>query len=262
MNFSALLGILFAVAVFMGGLATSSSNINIYFNTHAFLIVIGGTLASALISFPFRSLWRIKGTIFKKVMGKYGTSPQQLVSEIVELATLNRETPEALRERVQNIGFAFLRESLNLYLDGTLSIEKLEILLRKRTEILFIKQEADSHLIRSLARFPPAFGLLGAVMGMITLLQGLGSQDSFKQIGPAMAMAMISTMYGIAIANFILLPLSTNLSKINQEDFMNRSIVIDGLKLLHAGEHPIIVEETLKSYMLSSDPSEKELRAA
>jgi chemotaxis protein MotA len=99
-------------------------------------------------------------------------------------------------------------------------------------------------------------------MGMITLLQGLGSPDSFKQIGPSMGMAMVATMYGIAVANLVLIPLGENLSKLNKKEFLNRNIVIDGIKLLRSEEHPLVVEETLNSYLLPGERSETQVTAA
>jgi chemotaxis protein MotA len=101
--------------------------------------------------------------------------------------------------------------------------------------------------------FPPAFGLLGTTLGMIALLQNIGSPDSFKLIGPAMAIGLVATLYGIAVANLVFIPMGENLSKLNKEDQVSRKIVLTGVKLLRAKEHPVIVEEFLKSYLLPSE---------
>lgn len=262
MNGSVLLGILVALTVFFGGLASSTNNMNIFYNVHALAIVIGGTLAAALVSYPLKQLWRINLLILKKVFGRQGEPIQDVIGEIVFLAALNREEPDNFREKSKVARDPFLREALELVLDSAIPQEKIESLLRKRAEINLLRQEAEANVLRSIARFPPAFGLLGAVMGMITLLRSLGTQDSFKQIGPAMAMAMVATMYGIALANFFLLPLSSNLSKLAQEEFLRRSIIIDGIKLIQAGEHPLIVEENLKSYLQSGEKVRKKAFAA
>lgn len=253
MNFSALLGIVCAFAVFFGSIFSSTNNVNIFINGHAFLIVIGGTLSASLISFPISQLWRIQKIVFRKVIGRYGATPQVLITEIVKLAEIQRDDPEQLKQVLNRIQYPFLKEALSLYLEGGVAPEKIDNLLRKRAEVIYLKYEDEAHIFRSMSRFPPAFGLLGAVMGMISLLQGLGSPDSFKQIGPAMAMAMVATLYGIAVANLVLIPLGENLSKLNKEEFLNRSLVIDGIKLIREGEHPFIVEETLKSYLLPAD---------
>ena len=111
-------------------------------------------------------------------------------------------------------------------------------------------------MFNTLAKFPPAFGLLGAVVGMIALMQSLGGADAIKGVGPAMAVALVATMYGIAFANFILIPLGENLAKHNRTDKTVRSMVIDGIKLIRLKKHPLLVEENIKSYLL---PSERDL---
>ncbi len=262
MNFSAILGIMAAFAVFFGAIFSATNNVNIFINGHAFLIVVGGTVAAALISFPISQLWRIQKVVFRKVIGKYGASSYVIIHEIVKLAEWHREDPNLVRDKLNSVSYPFLREAMALYLDGGVPAEKIDSILKKRAEVIFLKYESEAHLFRSISRFPPAFGLLGAVMGMITLLQGLGSPDSFKQIGPAMAMAMVATMYGIAIANLVLIPLAENLSKLNKEEFLNRSIVIDGVKLIRSGDHPLIVEESLNSYLPPGERQEKKAKAA
>jgi chemotaxis protein MotA len=94
---------------------------------------------------------------------------------------------------------------------------------------------------------------MGTTLGMIALLNGLGSAEAFKNLGPAMAVGLVATFYGIAIANLILVPMSENLSKLNKEDEIVRDIVIQGIKLLRNRSHPIVVEEYLKSFLLPNE---------
>jgi chemotaxis protein MotA len=85
---------------------------------------------------------------------------------------------------------------------------------------------------------------------MISLLQQLGGKDAQKMLGPAMAIGLVATFYGIVLANLVLIPISENLAMINREDETVRTIIIDGFRLIHRREHPKIVEEHLKSYLL------------
>lgn len=257
MNISSVLGILIAFGVFLGAMFTATNNASIFFNPHAILIVIGGTLAAALISFPLGQLFTIQAIVFKKVIGKYGSKSQNIINEIVALANGYQNDSDFLKDSIDSIKDPFLKEAIQLVLDGGMSNEKMDSILKKRAEVIFLKNDAEANIFRSISRFPPAFGLLGAVIGMVTLLQGLGTPDSFKQIGPAMAMAMVATMYGIAVANFIFIPLSENLTKLNKEDFLNRNIVIDGIKLIREKEHPILVEESIISYLAPKDREQK-----
>jgi chemotaxis protein MotA len=108
-------------------------------------------------------------------------------------------------------------------------------------------------MFKALGKYPPAFGLLGAVLGIIAMMQGLGSADAIKKVGPALAVALVATLYGIAVANFILLPLGENLHKANKFDFVLRQMIIDGLRLIRQKKHPLVVEENLKSYLLPGE---------
>lgn len=249
MNFSSLFGMIIAFTVFVGAIFTSSNTFKIFFNGHALLIVGGGTLAAAMISFPLSNLFDAIKILFRKVLGNSGVSPNELILEFIRLAEGSRKDPQFLAQNVNASSYHFLREALELVVEGGISFDEIEDILDKRAEIIFLENEEEAHIFKSISRFPPAFGLLGAVMGMISLMQGLGSPDSFKQIGPSMAMAMVATLYGIALANFVFIPVGENLSKLNKKELLNRNIVIDGIRLLQLKKHPLIIEENLKSYL-------------
>lgn len=253
MNLAPILGFAIAIGVFIGGLLSSTPNWKIYLNTHAFFIVFGGTLAATFVSFPFGHLYKVARVFVGKALGKNSTPHIKVIEEIVELSQGLQDNQNYLIENVDNIRTHFLKEAVELHNEGGVPLAELDLMLRKRSEVHFARYEEESHVFKTVARFPPAFGLLGAVSGMIALMAGLGSPDSFKQIGPAMAIAMVATLYGIALANFVFVPLGESLTKWNKEDHLMRNIVIDGIKLLRRRQHPLIVEEHLKSYLLSSE---------
>jgi len=255
MNISSILGLLIASTVFIGGILSSTSNWKIYLNFHAFIIVVGGTIAATLVSFPIKQLVKLWKVFFAKILGKGSAPHLKVIEEVIDLSRGIQSNDNYLAENVDKIKIHFLKEAIQLQVDGGISDAKIDQVLNKRSEVHFIRYEEEAHVFKTVARFPPAFGLLGAVAGMIALMGGLGSPDSFKQIGPAMAVAMVATMYGIAIANFIFVPMGEYLSKLNKEDHLMRNIVIDAVKLLRSREHPVVVEEHLKSYLLSSERS-------
>lgn len=253
MNFSTAFGFLIAGVIFIGGMITATPNWKIFLDAHAAVIVIGGTIAATMVSFPIKHLIKVMKVIGFRILKQTKSAHIFVISEVVELAQGLNKDPEYLQKNVENIKTPFLKEAVQLQIDGGIEAFKMDIILKKRAEVHFIRYEDEAHIFKTVARFPPAFGLLGAVLGMVALLSGLGSPDSFKQIGPAMAMAMVATLYGIATANFIFVPLGENLSKLSKEDHLMRCIVIDSIKLLREKEHPVVVEEYLKSYLLSSE---------
>ena len=194
-------------------------------------------------------------------MGK-SASYVYVIEEIINLSRGQFNDDQFLTNNLLKIQSPFLREAVELQIAGGIPDAKIDSILKKRVDFHFLKFEEESHLFKTVARFPPAFGLLGAVSGMIALMSGIASPDAFKTIGPSMAVALVATLYGIALANFILIPLGENVSKWNKEDRLMRSIVLDGLKLLRQKEHPLVVEEHLKSYLLSSDRQKLNIKKA
>lgn len=253
MNISVISGIIVGIIVVIGGIFTSTENWKIFLDVHALLVVVGGTLAATLISFPISQLIKVNKILWSKIIGNHTAPHIKVISEIVSLAAGHRESPDFLQSNLNTIANPFLKEAVQLELEGGIPFQKIDAILKKRAEVHFVRYQDEAHIFKTIARFPPAFGLLGAVLGMIALMSGLGSPDSFKTIGPAMAMAMVATMYGIAIANFIFVPLGENLSKLSKEDHLMRNIVLDAIKLLREKEHPLVVEEYLKSYLLSAE---------
>jgi chemotaxis protein MotA len=255
MNMSSIFGIIAALVVFSVALFTSTSSYGIFLDVHAILIVLGGTAAAALISFPLKTFVTLTKVFAKRVLGKYSNAHEKVIHEIVDLAGGYRDNPNYLNDKVETIQTPFLKEGVQMLLAGGMTPEKMDRIMRKRALTHYKRHEEEAGIFKIIAKFPPAFGLLGTTLGMIGLLQSLGSPDSFKKLGPAMAIGLVATLYGIATANLVLIPIGENLTKLNKEDEILREMVIDGLKLIRAKEHPSIVEEELKSYLL---PSERE----
>jgi chemotaxis protein MotA len=261
MNFSSILGLILAVVVFVAAAVTSTSNAKVFLDAHAFLIVIGGTVSAALLSFSFSRLGGLFKIFYKKVLG--GEKEFSLVvNEIVDLARGYRENEEYLKTKGPSIQHPFLREAVTLLADGGIEAQDLDDILNKRTKNAFHRFEEDAENFKALSKFPPAFGLLGAVIGMISLMQNLGGPDSFTKVGPAMAIALVATLYGIAVANFIFLPLGENLSRLNKKELLIRQMICDGIKLIRAKKHPYMVEEACKSYLLPNERAANDRRTA
>lgn len=255
MNYSSIAGILMAVLVMIGTIVTSVDNAWVFIDYHAAMIVLGGTMAAALTGFSASKMYNMMRVVLVRVFKGALSEYQEVISEIVELARGYRDNPRHLEESVESINTPFLREAIELTIEGGLTPKDIDHILLKRAQTHFKRYEEDANVFHTLAKFPPAFGLLGAVVGMIALMQGLGGADAIKTVGPAMAVALVATMYGIAFANFVLIPLGENLSKHNRTDKVIRSMVLDGVKLIRQKKHPLLIEENIKSYLL---PSERE----
>ena len=183
-------------------------------------------------------------------MGSDDGHADKVIVEIVNIATQAKGNPNFLASASTTAKHPFLKEGLTLISQGGFDEENLEMILLKRAETFHKRYDQQAFFFKTLSKFPPAFGLLGTTLGMIGLMQSLGTPDSFKLIGPAMATGLGATLLGIALSNFILIPIAENLIKINRENEVIRELIIDGLKMLMRKQHPILIEEYLKSYQL------------
>ncbi|WP_157684754.1 motility protein A [Bdellovibrio bacteriovorus] len=254
MNFSSALGVIAAIVVFGVAIFTSTSSREIFLDPHGILIVIGGTMAAAFLCFPVSTFPQMVKVVIRKFLGKYGHRHANAIREIVEMSKTQKEDAQLFREKIPQIKTDFLRDGLKLLVDGGMNDKQLDAILKKRADVQFRRHQKEANIFKTLAKFPPAFGLMGTTIGMIALLQSLGSADAYSRLGPAMAIGLVATLYGIALANFVFIPLGENLAKLNEEDELLRELVIDGIRLLRAQEHPLVVEEFLVSYL---NPTER-----
>ncbi|OFZ39164.1 MAG: hypothetical protein A2504_04710 [Bdellovibrionales bacterium RIFOXYD12_FULL_39_22] len=221
-------------------------------NVHAIAIVIGGTTAAAMVCFPFKHILSIMRIMFKASTGGFQKETIGTINEIVELSQMMVED-KPLEEAIAKVRSPFLRESLQLAVDGTIPDNELEAVLFKRVEIQNEKYKQEGITYKIIGKFPPAFGLIGTTLGMISLLQGLGGESAFEKLGPAMSVSLTATFYGLVVANLFLIPIGENLSFASQHDLTRRRIIVEGVMLLKHRKHPLIVEECLKSYLSPAD---------
>ena len=253
MNLSSILGILAALAVFFISIFTATPSRGIFLDPHGILIVIGGTIAASLISFKLPVFVTIFKLFFNKFLGRDAQKFDSAIKEIVELSKNNRENPSYLKDNSSSIKNPFLREAIEMMVRGGMSAEELDTILMKRAATHLKRYEEEAMIFKTIGKCPPAFGLMGTTLGMIALMQNMGSPDSYKTLGPSMAIGLVATLYGIAITNLILIPMGENLSKLSKEDEIMRDMVIDGVQLIRDKVHPLIVEEHLLSYLLPNE---------
>lgn len=253
MNKSSIFGTLAAIVVLGTVMMMSSKSPHVFLDPHGILIVFGGTTAVGLMCFPPRFFVRTGKVVMNKFLGNYATRHEVVITEIVDLARGQRDNPDYLKTKVKTLKTDFLRDGIDLIVQGGIPDAALDSILIKRAQTHSKRYEYDVGVFRTLAKFPPAFGLMGTTLGMIALLQQLGGKDAQKLLGPAMAIGLVATFYGLVLANMVLTPIAENLAVINRDDETLRTIVIDGIRLLRKKEHPKVVEEHLKSYLLPNE---------
>ena len=259
MNFSSLGGLIFGMAVMYEALHASADNMSFFLDFHGILIVCGGTLAASSISFPISDVFSLVKIFLVRFLGKHRTNYQEVITQILELNKKATLGITALNEYVPNLRHEFLKESVSLVASGILTESEIRATLEQRLKTSETQLMHEANMFKIIGRFPPAFGLLATTLGMIGLLQKIGQPDSQKLIGPAMSVGLIGTLYGIALANLVFIPIAENLTARTQEELALRRMIIEGMVLLKAQVNPITLRERLNSYVL---PKQRVVRKA
>ncbi len=182
-----------------------------------------------------------------------------MIAEVVTLSVARRKGTKAFEDCIPRIKDPFLRDAADIlfWIQAEVAPEEIRDLLETRVATHFKLYTNEAKVFKTMSKFPPAFGLMGTTIGMIALLQSLGSSEAKNMIGPAMAIALVATLYGLVLSNFLFTPIAENLLEQTQEDLIARSIVVEGVMLIVAGKPTKYIEEKVKSYLLPSQRSDK-----
>ena len=253
MNFSSLFGVFAGVSVLFAALHATSSDMTLFLDFHGILIVVGGTAAAASISFPLKKVISLFKVFTLRVLGKNSVDYQGTIAQILELNRKAASGLTALNEAIPSVKHPFLKEAVQLVASGILSEAEVRTTLEQRVKTTETGYLHEANMFRTIGRFPPAFGLLATTLGMIGLLQKLGSPDSQKLIGPAMSVGLIGTLYGIALANLIFIPIAESLTERTQEEMVLRRIIVEGAVMLKSQVNPVALREGLNSFLMPKD---------
>ncbi len=253
MNIWAVLVFLSSIGyVYYSFLLTSKNQPSIYVDTNSLFIVVVGTIIAIALSVDIRRLFKLFMVFIRRFFFGKNYEFRNLIMELMTLTESYRKG-ESLSGLIPGITDEFLQESVQTIDDGIVEGEDLVELLESRNENQLLNNEKEANLFQTMSKFPPAFGMIGTTMGMVALLANLGKQgDAMKMIGPMMAVALITTLYGAIMANLILLPIAENLKGDSEEIYEKNVIVIEGVKLLLKKTNPVVVAEKMNSFLPKS----------
>jgi len=209
------------------------------------MVVCGGAVASALISFPLKNFLSVFGVVMKVFFNKLDAIPA-LIEEIVSLAeTARRDGLLALETRLDEIENSFVVLGIQMAVDGTRP-EVMEDILRTELDAVATRHRDGKALLDCMGRFAPAFGMIGTLMGLVIML---GDMSDPSKIGAGMAVALLTTMYGAIASNVVFLPFAEKLGFINKQELLAMEIVVRGIMAIQSGENPRVIEQKLNTFI-------------
>lgn len=243
---STIIGVVITAAVVAFILFGSNAAAGSYWDPGSLAIVLGGTVAAAFLSFRSSQLASIGRSLSAVFHEEPPLGREVDVLEQVAMALQKHQLPQA--EKIANaVNNPFLRLGLQLVIDRV-SIEDVHHLLSWRIQKMIERETAEAKLFRTMAEFAPAFGMLGTLVGLVAMLGELGG-GNLNAIGEGMALALITTVYGVVLANLIFRPIAIKLEQRTAQRVAKLNMLLEGISLLALGRGPTMVREAMNSFM-------------
>ena len=253
MDIATLIGIVLGFGLVLWSMA-SGAGLAAFIDIPSVAIVVGGTIASILISFPLAKCLGVVGVIKKTLLYPL-PAPQTEIDRIAEWAYLaRRERLLALEEKLAEIDDPFLVKGIRLVVDG-FPAQTVRDILGIELYSMQNRHMQGKKLMDQMGAVAPAFGMIGTLMGLIAMLKSL---DDPSSIGGGMAVALLTTFYGAVMANMLFLPLAVKLEAREKEETLMREIMIEGIVSIQAGDKPQVIKEKLKSFIPPADRTSDE----
>ena len=244
LDLTSVIGFLITWILVLASMA-SGGNFGAYVDVPSIMITLGGAIGATIISNPSDRLKAVGGS-FKSVFFSKQIDLVGMVQMIVSFAEkARREGLLALEGDVAELDNVFLKKSIQLVVDGT-DPELVRAILDTEIGVFEDRHSANKSMFDTLAEFGPSFGMIGTLIGLIAML---GNLQDVSALGPGMAVALITTMYGSMLANMFAIPCSKKLAARSAQEVKGMELMVEGILAIQAGENPRIVEEKLKVFL-------------
>ena len=254
MDIFAVIGMFLGIGLILLGQALEGGNIGQLLQVTAFLIVIGGTTGAIVLSFPPATI-KTAIAMLHDVFFPPKSDFNSLITEIGGFATKARkEGIIALEKEANNASDPLLTLGLGAVADGT-DPTLVREMMENQIEQLENKVNNSAKVYESFGGYSPTLGIIGAVMGLIQVMQNLSDPS---KLGAGIAVAFVATIYGLFAANLVMIPLGTRIKFIYQSVFLYKNMILEGVLSIQAGESPVLIERKLRSFILEENKEDKE----
>ncbi len=244
MDLSTVIGIgaafgLMLMAILQGG------PLSIFINVPSIMIVVGGTFGNTLVHYPFGDVFDALNVAKKTFLFK-DAPINDLIAQLMEFANKARkEGILALQGAMESVDDEFLQKAMQMAVDGQ-EPETLRKMLNTEIEYIQVRHSKGADIFTSIAGYAPAMGMVGTLIGLVQMLQTMSDPAA---IGPAMAVALLTTFYGAVIANVFCAPMAGKLKLRSASEVLTKTLIIEGMQSILSGENPRIMEQKLHAFI-------------
>lgn len=242
MDLATVIGLVSGTVLIIGSILMGG-HLNTFINIPSALVVVGGTVAVTFVRFKMSDVIGSIGVAFKAFLFKI-QNPEDIISDMVEytriakkegLIALEKESPED----------PFSAKALRYLSDGY-DEGLIEDMLMKDIRLTVQRHATGQQVFKSAGDAAPAFGMIGTLIGLVQMLSTMSDPSS---IGPSMAIALLTTLYGAVVANLVCIPIADKLSLNSEKEKLTKSIIVEGAIAINRGISPMVLEESLKIFL-------------
>lgn len=242
MNSSVFIGVVACAVVVYFGIVHGLSAPSMLLNSHALILVMGGTVAITLFSYSMEKISEVWNFVNNGFFFKKTKKDVAMIEDL--LVTVKNWYNQSWYQNSSN--HPFVNDAFRILSEADISAADVTHILNARREAVARKYFEDAKVLNNIAKYPPHLGLLGASSGMIQMMMGLG-KGGIETIGSAMAVALTATLWGIFLNNFIFLPLSDSATKAAEDEMYIRNMIVEAVILIKKGHPEKVVTETVVS---------------
>ena len=242
MDLATLIGLVVGFGVMIGAIFLGGSA-GMFINTPSLVVVLGGTFAAVMMKFSMSQFIGAVKVALNVFMHKE-EKVDGLITDLEEMANTARKEGLLALEGVE-VTNTFLKKGIQMMVDGH-TPEMVRGVLKKDMENTIDRHEIGQKIFKGFGDYAPAMGMIGTLIGLVQMLANMSDP---KSIGPAMAVALLTTLYGAMIANLLALPIADKLALRSQEERRMKSLILDGLSGIQAGHNPRMIQEMLSTYL-------------
>lgn len=242
-----------AIAIVLGG-----GNPLALIDVASIIVVFGGTAGAVMCAFPLSRALKFHTYVLKAIFGATA-DPAETIKDLVKYAEIaRREGILSLENHVSDMRDEFIVRGIKMAIDGT-DPELIKVIMDTELEGMMSRHMQGKLMLDQFGKYAPAFGMIGTLLGLIFML---GAMDDPSKIGPSMAVALITTLYGAIIANAFAGPFGDKLYQKDQEEILLKTIIIAGVMSIQSGDNPRVVESKLLTYLPPAKRAEVMAQAA
>lgn len=242
--FSTFFGIVLGISILLLAVMLTAEDPASFISVPGLIIVLGGTMAATLVSYPLGTIGAALSSVGHALISNRSHNLKKRLRVYTELMThLRKGELKEVEKKISTIHSPYLESALRMAVDGD-SLDDIMKILNWRMERTRMAEMTNASVFRSMAGYAPAFGMLGTLLGLVNMLTSMDVGD-FEKVGVNMAVALVTTFYGLVLSNILFKPLAVKLEQQIQEDTVQLNVAKEAVSLLSQGKPPAYTRELL-----------------